>query len=127
MKEELEHKANQILLDILNQYDPLKEFVIEQTPMVVQEILAYNFWVSLVSCLVLPMMALVLWTLSKASGFYRLQDSFANIRVGQWITITISVVLLVIFTPLVVGNNLDWLQIWLAPKLYLLEYARGLK
>ena len=127
MKEELEQKANQVLLDILNQYDPLKEFVIEQTPMVVQELLVYNFWVSLLACLVLPMMALAWWTLSKASGFYRVQESFGNIRVGQWITLTISVVLLVIFTPLVVVNNLDWLQIWLAPKLYLLEYARGLK
>ena len=126
MKEELEQKANQVLLDILNQYDPLKEFVIEQTPMVVQELLVYNFWVSLLSCLVLPMIALVLWTLSKASGFYRYEDSFGD-RVGRWTTIIISVALLVIFTPLVVGNNLDWLQIWLAPKLYLLEYARGLK
>ena len=127
MKEELEQKATQVLMDILNAYDPIKEFAIEQTPMVVQELLMYNFWGSLLVCLSIPMLTLIVYIISRLSGFYKWVTISDNERTGRGVTILIVVVMLGLFMPTVIIHNLDWFQIWLAPKFYLLEYARGLK
>jgi hypothetical protein len=127
MTEELKTKTEEVLLEIINDCLSLKVFVVEQTPLVVQELLMYNFWISLLACLSIPMLTLIFYIISRLSGFYEWVTISDNERTGRGVTIFIVVIMLALFMPMVIKHNLDWFQIWLAPKFYLLEYARGLK
>ena len=106
------------------------DFSAEQIPLVVEEVLAWNFWLSLVKFVVhvgvttglvacLPKM-MKQWV--KWGELYGSADALLAVK-----TVIFSVLAFVTFmTSLIEGFNLDWLQITIAPRIWLIEYASEL-
>lgn len=111
------------------------EFVVEQTPQFIQELLAYSFWYSLIWFFI----SLIALTFA-GRGLYKIifkdyygikpEDTFKN-RWGNDEMKPSVVVSRVAFTVLTVVSflfgsisiQMDWLKIKVAPRVYLLEYA----
>ncbi len=114
MKETL----NQALKEILDAIIVTKDFVIEQAPDVVQQLLAWRFTISLVGFVVLLLIFVVIWVISF---FIRKNvddgDEIFVIAIAGFAS-AIPLVLL----PLVC----DWLKILIAPKLFIIEYIMGM-
>ena len=124
MNEELKEKAGAVLLDLLQDFTKAKEFAIEQAPEVVQELLAWNYWSSLLLCVI--GIAMVLAGLFCALTLYkRCSDWERDYVVVLPVICVIGAVVGLVGGSACFGHNLDWLQILIAPKLYLIEYVRG--
>lgn len=121
MNGKVEKLLNVILDDALN----VREFVIDKAPVVVQQLLAWNFWESLLFSLVPILLLIAVYATSKMTKFWdyrKIDDSIS----GKIITI-IVMILIGMDASCVISENLDWLQILIAPDLYLLECAKGIK
>lgn len=117
MNEELQEALTSIINRVVSGADAVVEFSKEQVPDVLQQLLMWHMMESLVWCisgvLVLGLTAYTLYRVPKSGR--RLDE---------------LLILYVLFAlPLLAGIkmlNLVWLKVWLAPKLYLLEYAASL-
>ena len=122
MDEELENTANEALRLIIDNAASAKEFILSELPDVVQQILAWKAVESIAYCvfgaiilMVIPAILYPQWRLRKEI-----------LHSGCEIFTIFNLFLLI---PLACGiktMNLDWLQIWIAPKVYLIEYASEL-
>ena len=90
-----------------------------QAPILVHEILSWYFTYNLI----LFIFSIVLLTVGNYTWY----------RLGKWILIKDHDYIPVVLVPITVGNlaaltlfNLDWLKIWLAPRLWLIEYTANL-
>ena len=100
-------------------------FVAEEAPIVVEQLLAWNFTVSLLlflagAIVVLAMAILIKWINKCSKG-----DKYSY----EWLDADgceIFLLLPFIGGVALIGCNLTWLKIAIAPKLYLLEYAADL-
>lgn len=131
--EELKEQANQMLLSMLKGVEKAAEFATAEIPLVVQELLRWHFVKSLMIFLVLLTIICVLLT-----GTYKLHkwlqtpfNEYRNNMSQHDMEFVYPLVILFgggAFVGLVVAlfKTLDWLQILIAPRLYLLEYAAGL-
>lgn len=122
MSDELQ---NAILKLIEKNIDHGTSFLETQIPDVISQILTYNFAVSLFGS-VLSAIWLGL-TIAFTMKAIKLIESIVD-DVGEqmtlWLFVWVNAIGCVAF--IAAGLlNLDWVQIWLAPKLYLIEYARG--
>lgn len=116
MNEELKEKANDMLLKLLTGMEQAGDFAMAELPEVIEQLImykaVYHTWIFL-SCLV----ALTIVVYKT----YKLQIECDEVPVfifGIFLAI-----------PLMMGicfNFNDMIMVWFAPKLYLLEYARGL-
>lgn len=132
MNEELKNKANDMLLEMLNGLEKMVDFSVEQLPLLVQELLFWNFTKSLILSvfwgLVLITSVIVFIKLLKW-GFSSYEDSYLKKHESSpeiFIPSTIILPVLMICSVIVIFENLDWLKIMIAPRLYLLEYAASL-
>lgn len=140
ISEELQVRANQALLEMLSGIEKAADFTVEQAPMVVQELLLWNFTTSLVTSIfgwVLFITASLIlsktliayknnkeWTLDKNYS-YRETSHLAIVLVvgsGVFIGLYLAIAALVYST----GDGLNWLKISIAPRVWLLEYAADL-
>ena len=125
MSEKLINVAEQMLLDMIQSVNTAKEFVIEQTPEVITQLLYWKFTISAIG-FVIPLLIAGIWwywfnrfqKVKKEMG-YR-DEEFCEITL--LLTGLVVTLLLVIFT----ACNWEWLQILIAPKFFLLEYAASL-
>ena len=121
--ETIAQTANEVLRNLIDAAASTGDFLKEQIPDVIQQLLTYNLVYSLVM--------LGVWAFLLTVGNYALY------RLEKWMVNTGNEELLLI--PLVVGtintfvsitnftsNANIALKIWLAPKIYLLEYASNL-
>lgn len=145
MNEQLQKALAEIITKVTSGADAAIQFSQEQIPEVLKQLLIWNFIQSLLS-FVIPLILLFI-TVSVAVRFwkkvptqvsrdndgmrpwivdeYRDRDNCLHIR--HWIQGYASIVVSVILTIIILFNmNLTWLKIWLAPKLYLIEYAASL-
>lgn len=136
MTEELEKTVGDInvaeklnsILDWVEQTAKTAEaFAIEQTPLYIQELLAWNFWTSLIwfSIGFLPMIGQGV-LLKFIVGEYKIFLEKGNSEDTAFCCVfgTITSLLFLLFIPLCFFlNNLDWLQITVAPRVWLVEYV----
>ena len=118
----------EIARDIKSNVSDAKGFVLEQAPDFIQQLLVYNFWASAFSAIVL---LFVTAFLIKASIFA--YDQFKK-RDRHWSSMEEVWIVVVAFSVLFSGVTLGCacseistcLQIKLAPKVYIVEYASKL-
>jgi len=125
----MNEQANKILADLLqkasNGIDAAVSFSQAQIPDVVHQLLVWNFAVSIIS--------------SLAGVFLFVAAQYLALRVFKYLRKewegdyfsehpeAIFLFMLWLITLIPLGwLNLTWLKIWLAPKLYLIEYAAHL-
>jgi hypothetical protein len=119
MNEQLQAALTEVLKATTNTAGQAKDFLLGQLPDVVQQLLHYNFVWSLIWWGFGAL--LLLGGLAWGLGFLRAAVKHDD---GDYASVA-----LVGVAPIVVGfifllENFDWLKIWLAPKLYLLDYVK---
>lgn len=148
----MNEQSQKVLSDLLSRavqgVDKAVEFSQAQIPDVIHQLLVWNFVSSLITTiLTLLTIPLVSWFLIKQSkkkeigvfgngegyswnyGKPKYKTTFFWKRDGDFNEFVIVLVAVVATYSVIVFNtiaNMTWLKIWLAPKLYLLEYAASL-
>lgn len=111
-----------VLPTLISRLEKAEDFVLEQTPIVVQELLAWNFTLSLTMfCLTLLIGPTVCYLF--LGPIRRAEDR--RDHDGGPMSFTAGV-LGVVLTLLLLCGNLTWLKITIAPRVWLLEYASEL-
>lgn len=126
----MNEQAQKVLTDLLQRavtgVDKAVEFSQAQMPDVIHQLLVWNFVSSILfQLLAIFFVAFYFWSGRKAlnklmNGLY--DDTGDNLCI-LWL---LSGGCASIFLSVGFFFNFDWLKIWLAPKLYLLEYATSL-
>ena len=125
MNEQLQEALAKLLSNANNSIDTAGEFLASELPDVIQQLLmwygVYNAVICMIGVILLPMMVYVDFRVgNKIKEFGINSDAFV---IGYCTAGTI-VRLLYLFPISML--NLTWLQIWLAPKVWVLEYASKL-
>lgn len=119
MKKEVEEK----LVDMLNWAEgALKtgsDFVVEQTPLYIQELLIYNFWASL-TWFVISFICFIITIYAT----YRLVSYFVKNDNGDALPFTMFLVFPIFFSIMGMEKNTDWFKIKVAPRVYIVDYLR---
>jgi hypothetical protein len=124
MTEKMELVLAEALTKALDVAEKTGDFVVEQSPEVVQQLLMWKMIISMIGffAVVLSIFALVVW-LSKAMIFLKKMDD------AEIIPLCIFGAVIHGALTLLIGKGFGaftWLKILIAPKLYLLEYAAAL-
>jgi hypothetical protein len=129
----LEQALIDIITNAANSMSDAKDFIMAELPEVIQQLLLWHAVESIIHMLfgLLLLAAIpVGWTIvyhKRHVLFRRKRSEFDAMSGEAWTTSTLGVFLTIIFTFIGLALlNLTWLQIWLAPKVYLIEYAAGL-
>jgi hypothetical protein len=119
MNEEITNKLQETLVGLIDSATSAAQFVQSEIPEVLEQLLMWKMAESIVICVV----AVVL--LLSPVPIYKITNALAkkNDDDGFFVINLFSIPLLIIGLCEI---NLDWLQIWLAPKVYLIEYAANL-
>lgn len=118
---ELQQKAEQLLGQLIEKATQAGDFVVEQTPLLIQELLTYNLYLSLVQFIGALILMYVLYRVHKFAYLY-----FEDKDIGDHPEVMLVMLSWFLFAPICVWINLTWLKILVAPRLYLLEYAASL-
>ena len=128
MNDQLQKVLADIITRVTSGADAAIQFGKEQIPEVLKQLLIWNFtfsfliWFSATAIIV----GYIIWMLTKFKWWFKNQR---NTTTEQDAAVTILTVIWGIITFIMIfvfWCNLDWLKIWVAPKLYLLEYAASL-
>ncbi len=123
--EQLENTANEALRAIIDNAAAAKEFILAELPEVVQQLLMWKAAESIVECLI-GITGIVIPLLFVRWQFKNRVKHLKVLSGGGEPIYALNTLLLL---PAGIGFsviNLVWLQIWIAPKVYLLEYAASL-
>lgn len=113
------------LVGIINGVVSAKDFLLEQTPEVLQQLLMWKMLESIMQVIggAILLLSIFLYWKYVAKNWTAIEKWN-----GEPLFVIIGIVLTL--TNLAVGicyiMNLTWLQIWVAPKVYLIEYAAQL-
>ena len=118
----LNEKLTELLIWIEEGVKTSKDFVAEQAPLYIQELLAWNFWISLIYwCISLALLYLPIYTIIRLlRGKFTWKDEDCT---KEPILIFGGLIFLFIGAP-TFFNNLDWFQITVAPRVWLVEYLQ---
>lgn len=133
-----------VLTEILNTTLDAKDFIAAELPEVIQQLLMWKMVESLAFLLLIPTYIFIMYKLIKP---YRVpletKEDCENSPYFEWHAYSekpviresvyaISHITLLSLTSIgglltiLVKVNITWLQIWIAPKVYLIEYLRGM-
>ncbi len=119
----MNEEAQKILLDLLkkaaNGIDSAVAFSQQQIPDVVNQLLLWNA-VSSAMIQALCLIIIITCVILCIQAWRKMEDVDGMMIVTMFCFIISAILTLVFF------NYFDWLKIWLAPKLYLIEYAASL-
>lgn len=124
MNEELQQKLLEALTVSMDTIKDIKDFSVEQAPEVLQQALMwygtyYFILLMLGISLIVVAVVVVVKTIKHIKAQGEGYDAFNIVMV-----MVVSEAILLIF---IIGCiNLQWLQIWIAPKLFLLEWLKGM-
>lgn len=131
MQAELENKSIELLNWLETAIKATADFSAQQVPLFIQELLAYNFVISLIWFIIG-----ILLILAGAYALYSVvygklaKLDWTNTRDGfifsKGILALVMVVIGVSAGAPIACDNTDWIKIKLAPRVYLMEYARDL-
>jgi len=115
-------KIEEILTELIQSVTAVKNFAVEQAPDVIVQLLAWNFYSSLIlgggSLLIMIGGWLAIWKLLD----WKQYDQDNNVM----ICLIFGAISLIGFIPLTFCSFAESLKIYIAPKLYLIEYAASL-
>ena len=118
MTEELQGALTEILNGVLT----AKDFMLAELPEVVQQLLLWKFWIHFIYFIVCLICVIISGIIAvKVSKFFKESGD----EIGTFIA-PFLVTCAAGFPLMGAIFNLTWLQIWLAPKVYLIEYAASL-
>lgn len=118
MNEQLQQRANEILLSILNKAADIGSAALDEIPLVVQELLHWKFAESIAHNLAALICFIIVAALFRWGQKHEFEEPHH---------ITLPLISAIGSVPIIAINaNMDFLQIWLAPRVYLLEYAATL-
>lgn len=115
-------KLNSILSWVEETAKTAEAFAIEQTPLYIQELLAWNFWYSLIWFFV----GIVLLLIGVNSLRILKRDMDKIVKEDDPLSFGVLAILSVLglfFGPILFFNNFDWLKITVAPRVFLMEYV----
>lgn len=126
----MNEKLQEALLSIINKTIAVTgqatDFLLTEVPEVIQQLLMWKMAESLILVILSSILGIVIMIVSTVI-FRRVTKVWQQNPVVSGLDYTILVVGNFIGILVVVCNfNLTWLQIWLAPKVYLVEYAASL-
>lgn len=124
MNEQAQQALNDALVRIINGATTATEFIIAETPDVIQQLLAWKMAESIAGWLLSAVVLLVLIKVGKYLKRMWDNDPYSDtfmVASGCYVVVSF----LWAMTSLL-ALNLTWLQIWIAPKVYLIEYAAQL-
>ena len=128
MNEQLQKVLADIITRVTSGADAAIQFGKEQIPEVLKQLLIWNFtfsfliWFSATAIIV----GYIVWMFTKFRWWFKNQRSTATEMDAAITVITVVWGIISFIMIFVFWCNLDWLKIWVAPKLYLLEYAASL-
>jgi hypothetical protein len=129
MNEETQEKANQVLAALIESVASVRDFAIEQAPDVIQQLLTWNFTTTLISFFGW-LICIGLWLYVNWIQYKWIKNGGGRDGLGDlfpWIVINVFIQSIIILAFIKwINVSMDWLKIWLAPKLYLVEYAAEL-
>ena len=140
MNEQLQQALAQVIEKATDGVQSGVSFLSAELPDVIHQLLMWKMIESLVMCIVgISLTSVMTYILIKYSGVgAKIKDSDSRWKthhitlthdaegdIAPWIpaTIAVPVIAALGFLSLV---NIDWLKIWLAPKVYLIEYAASI-
>lgn len=145
MNEQWEKVLSELITKVTRGADAAIEFSKEQLPDILQQLLVWKFIENLLAFLI-PLVLLITFSTITYRFWknvpkqqsrdndgchpwvpddYRARD--ASLHFKWWLPGYVAPFLsLVMFVIFLINTNLVWLKIWIAPKLYLLEYAASL-
>ena len=137
MNDQLKEMANTALATMIQDALTVREFAEEQIPLVVQELLRWEFTVSLIAWIVGVLLMVVpaaMWlrawrrkeVKTHADGSLVSDHNHTHGIWDGYFLLLIPVVVSIIIGVTVVINSFTWLQIAMAPRVFLLEYAANL-
>ncbi|EFR8087461.1 hypothetical protein H0088_004104 [Salmonella enterica] len=128
MNDQLQKVLADIITRVTSGADAAIQFGKEQIPEVLKQLLIWNFtfsfliWFSATAIIV----GYVIWMLTKFRWWFKNQRSTTSEQDAAVTVVTVIWGIITFIMMFVFWCNLDWLKIWVAPKLYLLEYAASL-
>lgn len=120
MNEQVEQKANELLVSLIDKAQQGMEFAEAQIPDVIEQLLVWKMAVSA------AWMTLSIFTFLASTVLVIFLFRIAREDSDSELASLGALVLLVGFGLSIAFADTDWIQIWLAPKVYLLEYAASL-
>ncbi len=117
--------AEQALVEILNKAVEVGDFMTEQAPLVVQELLAYKTVSHLATLVVLAIGSILLASVAKWS-FREIKSEKHYDAGGYWILMCASGFFSSLMLLGAIDNLLQTVKVFVAPRVYLLEYAAEL-
>lgn len=138
ISEELKARGEEALLYMLDGLEKAADFTVEQAPFVVQELLAWHmirsllfFSIAVILCFSWIPALIIARHGIKESPWTRIQDGYCKGKTTDAFDFSIGISIagggiLTVIGFMAAINSLEWLQIMIAPRLYLLEYAAEL-
>ena len=119
-------KIEQILTELIQSVQAVKDFAIEQASDVVLQLLAWHFWQATISS-VISIAVLVAIIIAVRYFIKRGVKEKGPLDIGDSIFVSaMTIILCIAPTVAFVCNAGTALKIWIAPKLWLIEYAASL-
>jgi len=123
MNEQLETILADIIKKTTTTAEAAGSFVLSEIPEIVNQLLVWKFWVAIT-------WSVVSFTVFIIANIYGFKYLIKGIKeqdqdIGFMGTIILIPNFFIIF-PVTIINTGIWMQIWLAPKIYLIEYASKL-
>lgn len=126
MDEQLQKALAEIIGKVNGGIDGATSFMSAQLPDVVNQLLAWYAAKSLIMCS-LALVVLMVWFFAERYAINTLRTNMAD--TDTWLIGYVFVGSAIRLAPVMFISctaNIDWLQIWLAPKIWLIEYAASL-
>lgn len=129
MNEQLQNALSLFIEKAINGLDSSVAFMQSELPDVIEQLLMW-YGVKYALYMLLAIVLIIVWCKSEMKINKALRDSEGNIKDGSFyvpVYLLIGIVPRFIIIGCVVNTfNLTWLQIWIAPKIWLIEYAATL-
>lgn len=128
--------SKNVVVEIINRslsaIDNATIFLQKEIPDVIMQFLYWNAVSSLLAQ-IFAVLGLVIWFVAvnyaRKQDWAKSRDSYTGkyeIGFEFMFPVAIISVITVIFAVVVIYSNFDWLKIWIAPKIYLIEYAASM-
>ncbi len=121
MNANIENFTNVVLTDLISTYSSAKEFLVKETPLVLQELLTYKFC----SCLVTSTIYLIILItcIIMIKGIW---DKNKHIADRDGVVLVICVMASLVCFPTLLVHTHKLIKIKFAPRVYLIDYAKTL-
>lgn len=128
MNEQWEKVLSSLITKVTTGADAVIQFGSEQLPEVLKQLLIWNFTYSLLLWVIsLSIVVGYLWWMCVKWKWWMHNKATTTMSTDNLYSIITFIWSILAFLSLIMFfANLDWLKIWVAPKLYLLEYAASL-